>query len=99
MIISNTLYSPQSYLEMITGVCYIIEEDSDVDFIRRILKEKGFDLADYEFKDIDKIVKDNTNVVLVDCMNYSEDILAFTTDLHWFEVSDEIMKESELNDR
>lgn len=34
MVKSEKIYSPQNYLEAVTGKCYIIEGENDVEFIQ-----------------------------------------------------------------
>lgn len=86
MVKSEQLYSPQDYLELITGYCYIINGDNDVEAIGKILKRLGYDLWDYPLSEIGHIVENDINVVLVDCMVYNNKIKEFEHVYRWFEV-------------
>lgn len=68
MIVSNELFSPQSYLEEVTGKCYIMDGEDDYMTILIILKENHKNKHIYELKDIDKITEGK--FVLVECMCY-----------------------------
>jgi hypothetical protein len=72
MVKSERIYSPQNYLEAVTGNCYIINGDNDVELIENILEEQDYDLWSYALTEIDHIVENKLDVVLVDCMVYNE---------------------------
>ena len=86
MVKSEYIYSPQNYLEGVTGNCYIINGDNDIDFIQRIFDEWGYELWNYPLSEIDHIVENNLNVVLVDCMVVNEETDEFEHQYRWFEV-------------
>ena len=53
-VVSKKLWTPQTFVEAITGNCYIIDGDDDVGLIARLLEENGFDnLWDYPIDEID----------------------------------------------
>lgn len=87
MVVSEELYSPQNYLEMITGNTYFISGDNDVEFIEHILEQNKLCLWSYPLSEIDYIVSNNLRVVLVECMIYSNN--EYVKVLRWFEVPDE----------
>ena len=91
MVKSKRIYSPQNYLEAVTGKCYIVSGDYDVDFIQEILVENGYtdELWDYPLSEIDHIVENNLNVVLVDCMIWNDDINEYGHEYRWFEVPED----------
>lgn len=95
MIKSEKLYSAQTYLETLTGVCYSCSGDDDCEFIRKALDEngRGDDLWDYPLNEIDYIVENDLNVVLVDCLVYNEDEKTFEHQLRWFEVPEDFTEE------
>lgn len=95
MVKSNQIYSPQNYLESVTGNCYIINGDDDVGLIERILYENGFELWSYPLSEIDHIVENKLNVVLVDCMVYNEDTCEYEHEYRWFEVPEGFEEEDE----
>ena len=39
MVKSEQIYSPQNYLEAVTGNCYIIRGDNDIEEIEKILED------------------------------------------------------------
>lgn len=85
MVKSNELFSAQSYLEMVTGYCYIVNGDNDIIFIEDMLNENGLNhLWNYPLEEIDHIVENNLNVVLVDCCVFVGGVL--THEYRWFEV-------------
>lgn len=95
MIKSERIYSPQRYLEAITGLCYLVRGEDDIEFIRGVLKSNGLNdgLWDYPLKEIDHIVENKINVVLVDCMVVNEDTNSFEHQYRWFEVPDDFTEE------
>lgn len=88
MVKSNKIYSPQNYLEAVTGKCYIINGENDVDFIQEILVQNGYNdtLWDYPLSEIDHIVENKLDVVLVDCMVVNAETDEFEHEYRWFEV-------------
>lgn len=86
MVKSEKVFSPQEYLELVTGKCYIITGDDDVDFIEKTLAKNARCLWNYPLNEIDHIVESNLNVVLVECMIWNEDKGEFEHKLRWFEV-------------
>lgn len=86
MVKSEELYSPQNYLELVTGVCYVIKGCNDVETIECILEDLGYNLRNYALSEISHIVENEIDVVLVDCMVYSETRNEFEHIYRWFEV-------------
>ena len=83
MVMSDSLFSPQTYVELVTGNCYIFD-DGTVKEIEHLLHQNGLDfLWNYPLEEIDHIVKNQLNVVLVECV--SEEA-PYITELRWFEV-------------
>ena len=93
MVKSEQIYSPQSYLEGITGLCYFISGDNDIDFIQKVFDEEGYELWNYQLSEIDHIVENNLDVVLVDCMVYNEQKEEFQHEYRWFEVTEDFEEE------
>lgn len=93
MVKSEQIYSPQNYLEGITGQCYIISGDDDINFIQNVFKVEGYELWDYPLSEIDHIVENNLNVVLVECMVYNKEIKEFEYIYRWFEVTPDFEQE------
>ena len=88
MIKSEQIYSPQNYLLAITGECYCNSGDNDVEMIEKILESKGYELWSYAFTEIDHIVNEQLNVVLVDCLVWSEKKKMCEHVYRWFEVNE-----------
>ena len=93
MVKSEKIYSPQRYLEGITGQYYIIDGDNDIEFIQSIFDEWGYELWNYPMGEIDHIVENNLDVVLVDCMVYNEETEEFEHIYRWFEVTPDFEQE------
>lgn len=88
MVKSEKIYSPQNYLERVTGSCFLINGDNDVELIREILADNGYanELGDYPLSQIEHIVKSNLDVVLVDCLVINPKTDEFEHEYRWFEV-------------
>jgi hypothetical protein len=87
MVKSEKIYSPQNYLEAVTGKCFIIRGDDDIDSIDKILRrEFNHSLWNYPLSEIDHIVENELNVVLVDCMVYNNKKKEYEHEYRWFEV-------------
>jgi hypothetical protein len=95
MVKSEKIYSPQNYLEAITGNCYIINGEDDIKLIRETLDENGYagKLWDYPLSEIDHIVENKLNVVLVECMVVNSETDEFETVYRWFEVPENFKEE------
>ena len=94
MVKSEKIYSPQNYLEAVTGKCYIIRGVNDIETIEVILEDYDLELWNYPLSEIDHIVENGLNVVLVDCMVVNEETDEFEHEYRWFEVP-EWFKEEE----
>ena len=108
MVKSNKLYSPQQYLEAVTGKCYIVDGDDDVLFIDRKIQEfieqmelenpcdwQGITFLNYPLVEIDHIVEVEVDVVLVDCMVWNDGTKEFEHEYRWFEVPEDFEEETE----
>ena len=83
---SKKLYSPQNYLELITGNTYFISGDNDILLIETILKQEGYCLWNYSINEVEHLIESEIPVVLVDCMVYNEDKKDYEHEYRWFEV-------------
>ena len=93
MVKSEQIYSPQTFVEAITGLYYVSEGEDDVTFVEEKLALNGFELWNYPLTEIDHIVENNLNVVLVDCMVWSEETEEFEHQYRWFEVPEDFKEE------
>ena len=93
MIKSQHIYSPQAYLEAVTGKYYFINGEDAVDFIQEVLVQNGYtdELWDYPLTEIEHIVENNLNVVLVNCSYYDGDM--YINEYRWFEVPEDFVEE------
>lgn len=93
MVLSNKLFTPQTFLEIITDKCYMYDDD-DISFIHKVLREEGFEdddsctLWDYPLDEIGEIVENEIDVVLVECC-YFDDNDVLQKEYRWFEVPEE----------
>ena len=56
MVKSDVIYSPQNFVEEVTGKCYIFQNQDTVFEIQELLKFNGYDdLWDYPLSEIDEI--------------------------------------------
>jgi hypothetical protein len=90
MVVSKKLWTPQTFVEAITGHCYIFDGDDDVGHIAALLEESGYgDLWDYPIDEIDHIIENEHQVVLVDCMVWFEGEGKYEHEYRWWEVPDD----------
>lgn len=89
MVKSEQIYSPQNYLVAVTGDCYVVRGDNDIEEIEIILDDYGYCLWNYPLSEIDHIVENNLNVVLVDCMVYDNETNEYKHVYRWFEVPED----------
>lgn len=85
MVKSKELYSPQTYIELITGACHIIDGDDDLASIKSVLKQYGRTAKSYELDEIRKVLQDNADVVLVDCMKWDNSENEYKHHYYWLE--------------
>lgn len=90
MVKSRQIYSPQSFVGVLTGHYYCFRKDDTINEIHNLLKEHKVEtetcpLWDYPLDEIDHIVENNLNVVLVDC-TYVGDDCRLIKEHRWFEV-------------
>ena len=86
LIKSGCIYSPQNYLEAVTGKCYILSGSKQVlKQISGILKANGQPTVSYPLKKTEKALKRGLPVVLVDCSDFTDDWRLFQ-EYRWFRV-------------
>ena len=76
---SNIIYSPQNYLEALTGP--VLKQ------VCRILKENNLPAKSYPLKDTVRAVRVRYPIVLVDCSEFTED-MRLVPQYRWFRVPD-----------
>ena len=102
MVLSNAIYTPQSFVEALTDKCYLFNSDSDAERIHKLLAIEDIEtedspLWDYPLSEIDHIVENNINVVLVEIVYFDEDDV-FQREFRWFEVPEEYAYRFKEND-
>ena len=99
MVKSEKIYSPQNYIEALTGNYYLTDGDDDIEWIHDILENYEFNpLWDYPLSEIDHIVENKLNVVLVDCMVFNSETGEFEHEYRWFEVPEDFKEEEDSED-
>lgn len=92
MVKFDGVYSPQSYIEAVTGECYIIRASTIyglLDEMQAILSDYGYGyLWDYPLTEIDEIVENKLDVVLVE-LTGDDDEGKWRTVYRWFEVPEQ----------
>lgn len=94
---SKQLYSPQVFVEKLTGVCYGFDKDSTAAEIHDLLRYNGVEddehpLFDYPLDEIDEILTNKVPVVLVDT-TYIDDECNLVYEYRWFEVPENFKEE------
>lgn len=82
-------YSPQNYVEMVTGQCYLFQTDKFSDVIAEIqhlLGINGYRFRDYPLSEIAGIIEKELDVVLVKLAG-EDSSGEWRTVYHWFEVT------------
>jgi hypothetical protein len=87
-VLSNEIYSPQSYIEMLTGHYYIFNMTNSVyEEIKNLQYWNGFeDLWNYPLNEIEHIIENKINVVLVDVSDVDNESGDWVSEYRWFEV-------------
>lgn len=99
-VLSKDIYSPQNYIEAVTGNYYIFRNDTTIyKEIRTLLGLNGFEnLWDYPLTEIDHIVENKINVVLVDVSDYDIETGKWIKEYRWFEVPENFSDSFEVDD-
>ena len=84
------IYSPQNFVEKLTGYCYGFDQDDTVAEIHNLLKKHGVEtddspLFDYPLDEIEEIIANEVPVVLVDT-TYINENYEMIHEYRWFEV-------------
>lgn len=87
-VLSKNIYSPQSYIEAVTGNYYIFRNDTTrLEEIQSLLCLNDFeDLWNYPLNEIGHIVENRINVVLVDVSDIDDESGNWVQEYRWFEV-------------
>lgn len=91
MVVTRKIYTPQTFVETLTGHCYSFDGEDVIGEIHKLLKRHGVEveqqeLWDYALDEIEHIVSEKINVVLVDVSGFYDD--KWEQLFRWFEVTD-----------
>lgn len=87
-VLSKEIYSPQNFLETLTGNCYFFNiEKSILAQVYHLLFVNGFiNLGNYSLTEIDHIVENDFDVVLVDVSDFDDEKNKWIKEFRWFEI-------------
>ena len=92
-IVSNTILSPQNFLELMTKECFIIHTSKPViQQIEDILDEYEIPSISYDLADVHLALSAGVPIVLVDCCDTDEN-LQLIKSYRWFQIPKAINKE------
>lgn len=95
-VLSKDIYSPQGYIEAVTGNYYIFRNDTTrLEEIKTLLCLNCLEnLWDYPLTEIEHIVENKINVVLVDVSDYDVKGGNWVKEYRWFEVPENFCNNS-----
>ena len=94
MVKSEKLFTPQSYVEALTGNCYVFGSDNVCEQISNVLLlNKMPNLFDYPLSEIDHIVENKIDVVLVDVSCFDNHGI-WHYEYRWLEVPENFEEEA-----
>ena len=87
-VLSEEVYSPQNYIEAVTGKYYFFRNNTTIlKEIQTLLCLNGFeDLWSYPLNEIEHIVENEINVVLVDGSDINDETGSWIQEYRWFEI-------------
>ena len=92
-IVSNTILSPQNFLELMTKECFIIHTSKPViQQIEDILDEYEIPSISYDLADVHLALSAGVPIVLVDCCDTEENLQPIKS-YRWFQIPKTINKE------
>lgn len=89
LVADKEIYSPQKYMEVMTGQCISFACLDTVEEIIEYLSDYGYDygtIRNFELGDINGVIKNGKPVVLVDCSGFGGDREEWQTEYRWFEI-------------
>lgn len=93
-IVSNTILSPQNFLELMTKECFIIHTSKPViQQIEDILDEYEIPSVSYDLADVHLALSAGVPIVLVDCCDTDENLQPIKS-YRWFQIPKAINKEA-----
>lgn len=92
-VVSNTILSPQNFLELMTKECFIIHTSKPViQQIEDILDEYEIPSISYDLADVHLALSAGVPIVLVDCCDTDENLQPIKS-YRWFQIPKAINKE------
>lgn len=91
---SKEIYNFQSYLEIITGMCYFRQgTKNDIEMIHDILETEGLsdEYWDYPLNEIEHIVENEIPVILVELYSWDYEHECSIKELRWFQVPEDFV--------
>ena len=89
-IASNVILSPQNFLELVTGECFIIHTSKPViQQIEEILDDYKLPFVSYDLKDVHLALSAGVPIVLVDCCDTDENFQPIIS-YRWFQIPIEL---------
>lgn len=89
-IASNVILSPQNFLELVTGECFIIHTSKPViQQIEEILDDYKLPFVSYDLKDVHLALSAGVPIVLVDCCDTDENFQPIIN-YRWFQIPIEL---------
>ena len=89
-IASNVILSPQNFLELVTGECFIIHTSKPViQQIEEILDDYKLPFVCYDLKDVHLALSAGVPIVLVDCCDTDENFQPIIS-YRWFQIPIEL---------
>ena len=95
-VISTKIYSPQNFIERLTGNSYVFNQNDTINEIHNLLKLNGIEdeientVFDYPLDEIVEIIDAEIYVVLVD-VSYIDENCKLINEYRWFEVHDHLI--------
>lgn len=85
IILSDKLFSPQEYLELLTDKCFVMSTEDNLVSIHRILKQENMPhIYDYALSNLKDIINGCKNVVLVEIFSADTAQVSY----RWFELNE-----------
>ncbi len=89
-IASNVILSPQNFLELVTGECFIIHTSKPIiQQIEKILDNHRLPFVSYDLKDVYLALSAGVPIVLVDCCDTDKNFQPIIS-YRWFQIPIEL---------
>lgn len=95
IIASKNIFSPVSYLEGLTGKCYIgnaIRHEYVTYDIDHLLRLNGLKLKSFPLNSIERAIKAKKQIILVDCSHYSNG--EYIEEYRWYQINEKFNQDN-----